>query len=234
MGHKTTPLGFRVGITEEWRSRWMADKRKIPDFLLEDFRIRRLIKEKYSGAGVPRIEIERAAGQVRILLFTARPGMIIGRKGVQVDNLRDELEKITGKRVALDIQEVQRPELEAQLVAESVAEQLERRTSFRRAIKRAIEQCMAAGARGAKVQVSGRLGGSEMARSVKESRGSIPLQTLQARISYGFAEAHCPYGKIGVKAWVFLGEAEAKPVDGMRPETAAGAGRKEAAHASDA
>ncbi len=225
MGHKTTPLGFRVGITEGWRSRWMADKKNIPGFIVEDYKIRSLIKGKYSGAGVPRIEIERAAGQVRILLFAARPGVIIGRKGVQVDSLRDALEQITGKRVALDIQEVQTPELEAQLVAESVAEQLLRRSSFRRAMKRALDQCMAAGAKGARIQLAGRLGGAEMSRTVKESRGSVPLQTLRAKIDYGLAEAMCPYGKIGVKAWVHRGSMD---------ESMKSPAKKEGIHASHA
>ena len=206
MGQKVRPTGFRVGIMEDWRSRWYANKQEFSDLLVEDFKIRKFIKKKYSYAGIPKIEIERTRDAVTVILHTARPGVIIGRKGSEVEKLQEELQGLTGRRIEIKIQEVARPEIDAQLISEDIAEQLQKRSSFRRTIKRALEQTMDGGARGVKVLLSGRLGGSEMSRSEGANLGSIPLSTLRAKIDYGFSEAKTSQGHIGVKVWVNQGD----------------------------
>jgi small subunit ribosomal protein S3 len=205
MGQKTQPTGFRIGITEKWRSRWFANKQRFGKLLVEDQLIRRFIKREYAMAGIPKIEIERDMERVTVYLYTSRPGVIIGRKGAKVDKLKEDLEKLCGQEVKLDIREVLNPEIEAQLAAESVAQQLERRSQFRRVMKMTIKAAMDRGAQGVKIQVAGRLGGSEMARCELFSEGKVPLQTLQAHVDYGFAEAFTTYGCIGVKCWVYRG-----------------------------
>ena len=202
MGQKVHPIGFRVGINRDWSSRWYADKHSFGDFLVEDYKIRRHIKDALGFAGISKIEIERAGDEVRILLHTARPGIVIGRKGVEVERLGDQLTEITGKKISINIHEVKRPELDAQLVAEAIAEQIEKRASYRRAIKKAMETTVQVGARGIKVMCCGRLGGSEMTRRMKYVEGSLPLQTLDADIDYGFVEAKTTYGHIGVQVWI--------------------------------
>ena len=204
MGQKIHPNGFRVGITRDWNSRWYA-REGFGDLLIEDDRIRRFIKEEYYFAGIPRVEIERKGDQLMILVHCARPGVLIGRKGVKVDKLKGELERLTKKNITLNIHEITRPELNAQLVSEGVAEQLEKRASFRRTMKRAIQQTMERGAKGIKLVVAGRLGGAEIARTEKQIRGSIPLSTLKANIEYGTATAKTTYGTIGVKCWIYTG-----------------------------
>lgn len=206
MGQKIRPTGFRVGIMEDWRSRWYASKTEFRDLLVEDFKIRKFIKKKYSYAGIPKIEIERTRDAVTVRLFTARPGIIIGRKGAEVEKITEELQNLTGRRIEIKIEEVTRPEIDAQLISEDIAEQLQKRSSFRRTMKRALEQTMDGGARGVKIQLSGRLGGAEMSRCEKAASGSIPLSTLRAKIDYGFAEAKTAQGHIGVKVWVNQGD----------------------------
>lgn len=206
MGQKVRPTGFRIGITEPHRSRWYASKKEFGSLLIEDFKIRKFIKEKYQFAGIPKIEIERTRDQVVVHLFTARPGIIIGRKGQEVDRLKAELEDLTGRRMELKIVEVNQPNRSAVLVAEDIAQQLSKRGSFRRAIKRTLDQVMEAGVYGVKVELAGRLGGAEMSRTEKANRGSIPLSTLQRHIDYGFAMAKTTMGIIGVKVWIDLGD----------------------------
>ena len=207
MGQKVRPTGFRVGITEDWRSRWYARKKDFGPLLVEDQKIRDAVKKEYGFAGIPRVDIERKTegGEVTVIIRTARPGVIIGRKGAKVDKLKDDLAKITRKKVDLKIQEIDRPELDAQLVAEGVAEQLKKRMSFRRVIKKSIELTMGAGAKGCRIKVAGRLGGHEMARTEHSHEGSIPLTTLRADIDFGYAVAQTTHGSIGVKCWVFRG-----------------------------
>jgi small subunit ribosomal protein S3 len=211
MGQKVNPIGFRTGVMLGWKSRWYASKREFADLLLEDHKVRKYIKDKYQSAGIPKVEIERTRDEVRIVLHAARPGIIIGRKGQQVEQLQEELQALVGRRINIKIEEISRPELQAQLVAEDVAEQLSKRASFRRTMKRALEQTMEAGARGIKIQLAGRLGGSEMARREKQISGSIPLSTLRARIDYGFAEAKTAQGHIGVQVWINQGVYEDQP-----------------------
>jgi small subunit ribosomal protein S3 len=206
MGQKVCPIGLRLGIVENFRSRWYANKKEFGDLLVEDQKIRKYIAKEFRFAGIPKVEIERTANDANCIIHTARPGLIIGRKGAKVDKLRDDLAKITGKKVNINIVELASPELSAQLVAESIAEQLEKRASFRRTMKKAIDLTMQSGAKGVRVQVSGRLGGSEMARCETQMAGSIPLSTLRAKIDYGFATAVTVYGSIGVKVWIYLGE----------------------------
>ncbi len=206
MGQKVHPTGFRIGVMEDWRSRWYASKTEFSDLLVEDFKIRKYIKEKYSYAGIPKIEIERTRDAVTVLLSTARPGVIIGRKGAEVERLQGDLQDKFGRRIEIKIVEIARPEVEAQLISEDIAEQLQKRSSFRRTMKRALEQTMDGGARGVKIQLSGRLGGSEMSRTEAANLGSIPLSTLRARVDYGFAEAKTAQGRIGVKVWVNTGD----------------------------
>jgi small subunit ribosomal protein S3 len=206
MGQKIRPTGFRVGIYEDWRSRWYASKHEFRELLLEDFKIRKFIKAKYSYAGIPKVEIERTRDAVKVILFTARPGVIIGRKGAEVERITEELQALTGRRIEIKIEEITRPEIDAQLISEDIAEQLKKRSSFRRTMKRALEQTMDGGARGVKIQLSGRLGGSEMSRTEKSNLGSVPLSTLRAKVDYGFTEAKTAQGHIGVKVWVNQGD----------------------------
>jgi small subunit ribosomal protein S3 len=199
---------LRLGINQEWRSKWYAGKREFGVLLNEDIKIRSHIKERLSLAGVARISIERYGKKVRITIASARPGIVIGRKGSEIDKLRDDLVELTGREIVLDVTEIKKPELEAQLVAENVALQLLKRVSFRRAMKRAVALTMDAGAQGVKINCAGRLGGAEIARSEGYREGKIPLHTLRAVIDYGFAEARTPYGQIGVKVWIYKGEKE--------------------------
>jgi small subunit ribosomal protein S3 len=205
MGQKVNPVGFRTGIMIGWKSRWYASKREFSDLLIEDQKIRAFVKDKYRYAGLPKIEIERTRDEVKVIMFAARPGIIIGRKGQEVERLQAELQELVGRRINIKIEEIARPEIQAQLVAEDIAEQLAKRASFRRTMKRAMEQTMEAGAKGIKIQLAGRLGGSEMARREKQSVGSIPLSTLRAKIDYGFTEAKTAQGHIGVQVWVNQG-----------------------------
>jgi small subunit ribosomal protein S3 len=205
MGQKVHPIGFRVGITEPWRSRWYAGKKEFGALLLEDQRIRKFIKKEYHSAAVPRIDIERTRERVTVIIHTARPGLLIGRRGAQVDKLNEDLTALCNKPVAIRTVEISKPELSAQLVAESMAEQLMRRASFRRALKKSAQLTMQAGALGVKMTIAGRLGGSEIARTEKVALGSVPLSTLDCWIDYGFAIARTPHGVIGVKAWVYRG-----------------------------
>ena len=206
MGQKINPTGLRIGVIKDWESRWYAKKNEFGDTLVEDYELREYLLETLASAGVPKVEIERTAKRVRINIHVAKPGMVIGRGGAEIEKLKATLEKKLGKEVSLNIIEVKNPDVNAQLVAESIASQLERRISFRRALKQAIGRAMKLGARGIKCQVSGRLGGAEIARSETYKEGTIPLQTIRADIDYGFAEAKTTYGRIGVKVWVYTGE----------------------------
>ncbi len=205
MGQKVNPIGFRTGIMLGWKSRWYASKKEFADLLIEDKKIRDYVHKKYKFAGIPKVEIERTRDEVKVVLFAARPGIIIGRKGQEVEQLQDELQAQVGRRINIKIEEISRPELQAQLVAEDVAEQLVKRSGFRRTMKRAMEQTMEAGAKGIKIQMAGRLGGAEMARREKQISGSIPLSTLRAKIDYGFVEAKTAQGHIGVQVWINQG-----------------------------
>jgi len=206
VGQKVNPVGLRVGIIRDWESKWYAGK-DFGDLLMEDVRIREYLKNKLKDAAVSRFEIERAANRVNVTIYTAKPGMVIGKGGSEVENLRTELAKISnGKKVHINISEIKNPEMDAVLVAESIAQQLERRVSFRRAMKQSIGRTIRAGAKGIKTSVSGRLGGAEIARTEGYSEGTVPLHTLRADIDYGTAEAHTTYGLIGVKVWIYRGE----------------------------
>ena len=217
MGQKTNPIGLRIALNKDWRSRWYADKKDFGRLVAEDFKIREILKEKLEAASVPKIVIERAANRCRITIFTARPGVVIGRKGAEIDKLKEELTALTGKEIYVDILEVKTPETDAQLVAENIALQLERRISFRRAMKKSVQTAMDFGAQGIKVACGGRLGGAELARHEKYRVGKIPLHTLRADIDYGFAEAQTVYGKIGVKVWICKGE---RPLRAVKPPQA--------------
>jgi len=208
MGHKVNPISLRLGITEDWRSRWYAGKAQFGRFLVQDQRMRQLIKKNYAAAGINRIIIERTREEVKVLLHCARPGIIIGRSGVEVERLCGLLEHLTDMHVNIQIQEVGRPEAHAQLLAESIAEQLARRASYKRTIKRAAEAAMDSGILGVRIRVAGRLGGSEMARTDEVRVGSIPLHTFRAKVDYGFTEAMTKVGHIGVKVWTYSGDAE--------------------------
>ena len=205
MGQKVNPHGLRVGIIKDWDSKWYADA-EFSDFLVEDYNIRKFLKKKLYSAGISKIEIERAAGRVKVIIYTAKPGVVIGKGGAESEVTKKELSKMTGKKVLVDIKEIKRPDKDAQLVAENIAQQLENRVSFRRAMKSCMGRTMKAGAQGIKTSVSGRLGGADMARTEFYSEGTIPLQTLRADIEYGFAEADTTYGKVGVKVWIYKGE----------------------------
>lgn len=206
MGQKVHPIGLRVGIIKDWDGRWYAGKKEYAGLIHEDVKVRGFVKKRLYASGIAKVEIERAASRVKVTIHTARPGMVIGRQGNEVENIRKDLEKLTGKQVQLNIAEVKTPELNAQLVAENIAFQLERRTSYRRAMKQSITRAMKFGAQGVKVNCSGRLMGAEIARSEGYSEGKVPLHTLRADIDYGFAEANTTYGKIGVKVWIYKGE----------------------------
>ncbi len=219
MGQKVNPIGFRTGVVMGWKSRWYASKQEFAELLVEDQKIRDFIKknpkkQSYRNAGIDRIEIERTRDEVRVMLYVARPGLIIGKKGQEVETLQEELQSLIGRRVNLKIEEVARPEIQAQLVAEEIAQQLMKRANFRRTMKRAIETTMDAGAKGIKVQLAGRLGGAEMARREKANAGALPLSTIQAKINYGFAEASTPQGNIGVQVWVNQGSYAGDANDG--------------------
>ena len=224
MGQKVNPIAFRTGVMRGWQSRWYASKQEFAGLLLEDTKIRDFIKNhpqktQYRNAGIDRIEIERTRDEVRVLLHVARPGLIIGKKGQEVELLQEELQHLGGRRINLKIEEIDRPELYAQLVAEDIAQQLSNRSSFRRTMKRAMEQTMDAGAKGIKIQLAGRLGGSEMARREKQISGSIPLSTLRAKIDYGFTEGWTAQGHIGVQVWINQGMYEEEKTDGIDAET---------------
>jgi len=207
LGQKVNPIGLRIGITRTWDSRWVAKPSEFSKFVYEDYRIRKYLKEKYYHAGIPKIEIERAGTNVRIIIHAARPGIVIGKKGAEIEKIKSELKKqFKDRDIEVTVEEVRRPELEAQLVAENIAQQIEKRVSFRRAMKRAVALVMRYGAQGVKVECSGRLGGAEIARSEWYRVGRVPLTTLRADIDYGFAVAVTKYGTIGVKVWIFKGE----------------------------
>ena len=206
MGQKVNPNGFRVGVIKDWDARWYANNKDFKHLLYEDYQLRKYVKNKLYASGVSKVDIERAGGRVRINVFTAKPGIVIGRGGQEVDVLRQELEKMSGKKVSVNITEVKRPEVDAQLVAESVASSLERRIAFRRAMKQTVGRTMRMGAEGIKIMCSGRLAGAEIARTEWYAEGKVPLHTLRADIDYGFAEANTAYGKIGVKVWICKGE----------------------------
>ena len=206
MGQKVNPHCLRVGVIKDWESRWFADDDNFSDNLVEDYKIREFLKKKLYHAGISKIEIERSADRVKVLVYTAKPGVVIGKGGAEIEKLKGELAKYSTKKVLVDIKEVKRPDSDAQLVAENIAQQLENRISFRRAMKSCMGRAMKAGAKGIKTSCSGRLGGADMARTEFYSEGNIPLQTLRADIDYGFAEANTTYGKIGVKTWVYHGE----------------------------
>ena len=206
MGQKMHPHGLRVGIIKDWDSKWYANKKHYSDYLIEDHKIREYVKKKLFIAGISKVEIERTAKFVKVNVYTAKPGLVIGKGGNLAENLKDELKKMIGKEVNLNIVEVKSPDLDAVLVAENICSQLERRISFRRAMKQCMQKTMKSGAQGIKTAVSGRLGGADMARTEFYKEGNIPLQTLRADIDYGFAEANTTYGKIGVKVWIYKGE----------------------------
>ena len=205
MGQKVNPHGLRVGVIKDWDSRWYAED-SFADYLVEDYNIRKFLKKKLYSAGVAKIEIERASDRVKIIIYTAKPGVVIGRGGAEIEKLRAQLEKMLNKQVYVNIVEVKQPDMDAQLVAENIALQLENRVTFRRAMKQAMGRTMKFGAKGIKTMVSGRLGGADIARGESYHEGTIPLQTLRADIDYGFAEADTTYGKLGVKVWIYKGE----------------------------
>ncbi len=205
MGQKVHPTGFRTGVTEPWKSRWYASKKDFRELLMEDFKVRKFLKTKYRAAAIPKVEIERTRDEVKVILHSARPGVIIGRKGQEVDRLQDELQDLLGRRVNLKVEEVGRPEIQAQLIAEDIADQLSKRAAFRRTLKRALETTMDAGAKGVKIQLAGRLGGAEMSRCEKAIAVAMPLSTLRAKIDYGFCEAPTAQGNIGIQVWVNQG-----------------------------
>lgn len=205
MGQKVNPHGLRVGIIKDWDSKWYAES-EFSDYLAEDYKIRKFLKKKLYSAGISKIEIERASDRVKVVIFTAKPGIIIGKGGNEIEVTKAEIAKLTDKKVLVDIKEIKRPDKDAQLVAENIAQQLENRISFRRAMKSTMSRTMKSGALGIKTAVAGRLGGADMARTEFYSEGTIPLQTLRADIDYGFAEADTTYGKVGVKVWIYKGE----------------------------
>ena len=227
MGHKVHPVGIRLGISKDWASKWYADSKTFPGYIATDFQIRKFIKRRLKDASVSRIHIERPARKAHITIHTARPGIVIGKKGEDIEKLRAEVAKLIGMNISdvrINISEIRKPELDAQLVAEGIAQQLERRVMFRRAMKRAVTNTMRVGAEGIKVKVGGRLNGAEIARSEWYREGRVPLHTLRADIDYGVAEAHTTYGVIGVKVWIFKGEVFDKPEAAAEPaEAAAGA-----------
>lgn len=206
MGQKVNPIGLRLGINQEWRSLWYANSKDFGPLLLEDIKVRAYIKKKLFFAGVSKVTIERASNRARVVIHTSRPGIIIGRKGTEIDRLKEDIVTMTGREVVIDIEEVKKPDLDAQLVAENIAVQLEKRISHRRAMKRALRNCMENGGLGIKILVSGRLGGTDIARNESYKDGKIPLHTLRAIVDYGFAEARTTYGTTGVKVWIYKGE----------------------------
>ena len=215
MGQKVNPHGLRVGIINDWDSRWYAES-DFADNLVEDYKIRTYIKDKLYSAGVSKIEIERASDRLKIIIYTSKPGVVIGRGGSEIDKLKIEIQKRTSKKLNLEIKEIKRPDIDAQLVAENIASQLQNRISFRRAMKSTMARTMKAGAKGIKAAVGGRLGGADIARTEFYSEGTIPLQTLRANIDYGFAEANTTFGKLGIKVWIYHGEV--LPTKGAKKE----------------
>ncbi len=218
MGQKVNPIGLRLGINRNWESRWFPAKGRTADFIAEDYKIRKYLKKELFYAGVSNIIIERTVKKLRVNIVTARPGIIIGKKGADIEILKSTLTKMLGKDVAINIKEEKRPQASGQLAAENVATQLERRTAFRRAMKKVIQGALKSGAKGIKISVSGRLGGAEMARTEWYLEGRVPLHTLRAKIDYGFAEAHTTYGIIGIKVWIFKGEVLTKGIQAEVPE----------------
>ena len=206
MGQKVNPHGLRVGVIKGWDSMWYADDKSFADNLIEDHNIREYLKKKLYAAGIAKVEIERTSDRVKVIVYTAKPGIVIGKGGAEIDKIKAEVQKLTAKKLSLDVKEIKRPDRDAQLVAENIAGQLENRVGFRRAMKSCMSRTMKSGALGIKASVSGRLGGADMARKETYSEGTIPLQTLRADIDYGFAEADTTYGKIGVKVWIYKGE----------------------------
>ncbi len=206
MGQKVNPHGLRVGVIKDWDSRWFAEGKDFSDNLVEDYNIRKFLKKRLEAAAISKIDIERAADRVKVIVYTAKPGVVIGKGGSEIDKLKAEIQKYTSKKLFVDIKEIKRPDKDAQLVAESIAGQLENRVSFRRAVKQAMQRTMRAGALGIKASVGGRLSGADIARTEFYSEGTIPLQTIRADIDYGFAEADTTYGKLGVKVWIYKGE----------------------------
>ena len=206
MGQKVNPHGLRVGVIKDWDSKWYAEDADFSEFLVEDYNIRKFLKEKLFAAGISKIEIERTSDRVKVIIYTAKPGVVIGKAGAEIEITKKELSKLTDKKVLVDIKEIKRPDKDAQLAAENVAAQLENRVAFRRAMKSVMGRAMKSGALGIKTSCSGRLGGADMARTEFYSEGTIPLQTLRADIDYGFAEADTTYGKVGVKVWIYKGE----------------------------
>jgi small subunit ribosomal protein S3 len=221
MGQKVHPIGFRLGVTRDWTAKWFAARRDYTENLLADIKLRRLLKQKLAGAAVSQIVIERPAQSINVTIHTARPGIVIGKKGEDIEKLRLELSKLTGRGVQVAVEEVRQPELDAQLVAENVAQQLEKRIMFRRAMKRTVTNAMRLRAQGIKIMVAGRLNGAEIARTEWYREGRVPLHTLRADIDFGFAEAHTTYGAIGVKVWIFKGEVFDKDEPKIDPEEAA-------------
>ena len=217
MGQKVHPIGFRLGVSKDWISKWYAEGRDYAQFIASDYKIRKLILHKFTEAAISKIEIERPRNSAQVTIFTARPGMIIGKNGKDIEELKAELNKITGVATSINIEEIRRPELDAHLVADSVAKQLERRIMFRRAMKRAVSATMKLGALGIKISISGRLNGAEIARTEWYREGRVPLHTLRADIDYSTAEAHTTYGVIGVKVWIYKGENILKSVDNTLP-----------------
>ena len=211
MGQKVNPHGARVGVILDWSTKWYANKKDFSNYLIEDYHLRKMLKEKLAMAGVSHIDIERTAGKVSVSVYTAKPGIVIGRGGAGVEAIKKQIEALTGKPSNLNVLEIKNPDQNAQLLAENIAQQLEKRISFRRAMKQTLQRGMKAGAKGIKTQVSGRLGGADIARTEGYHEGSIPLQTLRANIDYGFAEAKTTYGRIGVKVWVYKGQVLPKP-----------------------
>ena len=205
MGQKVNPHGLRVGVIDDWDSKWYADK-EFADYLVEDHKIREFLKKKLYSAGVSKIEIERASDRVKAVVYTAKPGVVIGKGGAEIEKVKSELQKLTNKKLVVDVKEVKRPDRDAQLVAENIASQLETRVSFRRAMKSCISRSMKTGIQGIKTTCSGRLGGADIARAESYNEGTIPLQTIRADIDYGFAEADTTYGKVGVRVWIYKGE----------------------------
>jgi small subunit ribosomal protein S3 len=218
VGQKVHPKGLRIGITKDWDTRWYANKQNFSALLVEDVKIRKYVKKALYNTGVSRIEIERTANRVKVVVHTAKPGMVIGKQGQGIADLQKALETLTGKNVNVSVQEIRAPELDAQLVAENIAQQLEKRINFRRAVKQAIQKAMRFGAKGIRVIVSGRIGGAEIARKERLWEGTVPLHTLRADIDYGFAEANTTYGKIGVKVWMYVGERAAAAAPEKRGE----------------
>jgi small subunit ribosomal protein S3 len=218
MGQKIHPTGYRLAVIEPWKSRWFAGKKNFGEMLLQDHSIRELIRKEFKGAGIPRVEIERSGGSISVIIHTARPGVLVGRKGVRVEQLKKDLQESTGVIVHLTVREIKRAELESTLVAEGISEALEKRMAFRRAIKKAIQSTMQAGALGIKIECNGRLNGGDMARTAKEREGRVPLSTLRSHVDYGTALAHTTYGIIGVKVWIYKGDIEpGKKIDYKKP-----------------